>query len=97
MPSRPGLENGEMQLNHKKMHVSLRQSACNGTGVVNVVYESLLDKIREEKKIRCPDCGSGNMKYMPHLNMYGGYVCSGCSKIWDSKDAKIKEQKKRLI
>ncbi len=62
-----------------------------------MVYESLLDKIKHEKKVRCPDCGSGNMKFMQHLNMYGGYVCSGCSKIWDAKDAKIKEQKKRLI
>ncbi|MCK5699103.1 MAG: hypothetical protein KAH93_04590 [Candidatus Aenigmarchaeota archaeon] len=62
-----------------------------------MAYDSLLDRIRSENKIRCPDCGSDNMKYMSHLSMYGGYVCSGCSKIWDESDPKIKEQKKRVI
>ncbi len=59
--------------------------------------ESLLEKVMKNKTIKCPECGSSNMKHMPHLNMYGGYVCSGCSKIWAESDPKIKEQKKRTF
>ena len=59
--------------------------------------ESLLEKVMKNKTIKCPDCGSSNMMHMPHLNMYGGYVCSGGSKIWAESDAKIKEQKKRTF
>ncbi|MFH1127713.1 MAG: hypothetical protein ABIG84_06845 [archaeon] len=62
-----------------------------------MTYESLLDKVRKDNKIHCPGCGSDNMKFMSHLSMYGGYVCSGCSTIWPDSDPKIKEQKRRTI
>ena len=60
-------------------------------------YESLLDKLKKGIVIRCPDCGSEKMKYLPHICMFGGYVCSGCGKMWPENDEKIKVQRKKTL
>lgn len=57
-----------------------------------MALESFLEKVQKSGSPACPNCGNHNMKYIGHLFMYGGYVCSKCNKVWSANDPQIKKK-----